>query len=259
MADKDKKNPLQLPDEEQEYRPPEEEEAGEQEEKPRGSVIKVLLANRRVWLVIAIVVAVTVVYQFVKVPKVKEEIQTVRSLQQKAVMPSEPQTEAQNTTVQGGGGAAAPLVSGETQQQADALLSQNRQSQAQIQQLQLALQQIQVSMQQLNNQAATRCNVASGLAQIQPLPAVAPVKPRVKRIVRKAAPRVIYHVRAIVPGRAWLYATRDRLGATVVLKSLTVKVGDRLPGYGRVERISPEQGKVWTRSGRSVTYGSNDI
>lgn len=254
MADKEKKNPLQLPDEKQEYRPAEEEDVTEHEQKPSSSGFKLLLKNRRVWTVIAIVVAVGIVYQFVKVPKVKEEIQTVTRVGQPAQMQAAAPGESTLTQAQT---QVPALITGETQQQADTLIAENKQSQAQIQQLQMALQQLQASVQQVNSQMS-RCNAVTNLAPIQPLPLVTPTMPRVRKVTRRAAPRLIYHVRAIIPGRAWLYATRGKSNTITTLK--TVAVGDRLPGYGRVERISPELGKVWTSWQPTVpiTYGSND-
>lgn len=198
-------------------------------------------------MVIGVIVAVGIVYQFVKVPKVKEEIQTVAKFGERAqtqktapTLTATPAAVPNAPSVQ----QAQVLTANETQPQTEALLAQNSQNQVQIQQLQTALQQLQASMQQMSSQVA-RCNAATSIAQVQP-PVVMPVvKPKVIKITRKAAPPVTYHVRAVVPGRAWLLATNGKL--------ITVKVGDALPGYGNVERISPELGIVWTRTAE-ITY-----
>ncbi|MCL5260507.1 MAG: hypothetical protein M1561_02315 [Gammaproteobacteria bacterium] len=77
-----------------------------------------------------------------------------------------------------------------------------------------------------------------------------PKKPK-KRITKKPFSRPkIYHVKAIVPGRVWLEADD---GQTV-----TLRVGDRLDGYGTVELISPRQGMVITSTGTVIQYGNND-
>lgn len=75
-------------------------------------------------------------------------------------------------------------------------------------------------------------------------------KPKKVRKFRKVAPRALYHVKAIVPGRAWL---EDSDGMTI-----TVRTGDRLNG-GIIELISPQQGIIATSSGEIIQYGSNDI
>lgn len=74
--------------------------------------------------------------------------------------------------------------------------------------------------------------------------------------LKKAKPKAVkpppvYHVRAIVPGRAWLETSTG--------KTVTVRVGNRLEGYGIIEAISPKQGMVVTSSGTIIQYGVNDF
>lgn len=57
-----------------------------------------------------------------------------------------------------------------------------------------------------------------------------------------------FKIRAILSGRAWL---EDKNG-----NNLTVKVGDKLPTYGRITEIKPEEGVVITSSGRSITFST---
>lgn len=75
------------------------------------------------------------------------------------------------------------------------------------------------------------------------------VKPK-KKVV-KAQPLPSYHIRAVVPGRAWI-ASEDG-------KARTVRVGDKLEGYGTVEVISPREGVIITSTGGVIQYGNNDI
>ena len=56
-----------------------------------------------------------------------------------------------------------------------------------------------------------------------------------------------YFVKAVIPGRAWLYAADGT--------SITVTVGDSVPGYGKVIGIDPFSGVVSTSSGIKVHYG----
>ena len=76
--------------------------------------------------------------------------------------------------------------------------------------------------------------------------AAKPKKKKITRVVR----RNVYHVKAIVPGRAWL---EDSKGSTI-----TVRIGDMI-NNGKVEMISPAQGIVVTSSGEVIQYGDNDI
>lgn len=74
-----------------------------------------------------------------------------------------------------------------------------------------------------------------------------------KRLVqRKARPVIkpVYYVRSMIPGRAWL-ATGD--GGTV-----TVSVGDNLPGYGVVQVIDPVQGTLTTSAGAIIGFSPGD-
>jgi hypothetical protein len=93
----------------------------------------------------------------------------------------------------------------------------------------------------------------SALAAQVAKPPQAPVKPIVK-IKRVVVYRPFYTVRAVVPGRAWLQQKVDQH----IVSLITVKVGDFLPGYGRVQMINSRQGKVWTSWGNVINYGSND-
>ena len=76
-----------------------------------------------------------------------------------------------------------------------------------------------------------------------------PPKAPQKKQVSKPIP--IYHIRAIVPGRVWLESSDGQ--------SVTLRVGDILEGYGRVEAISPRQGVVVMSNGTYIQYGENDF
>ena len=70
-------------------------------------------------------------------------------------------------------------------------------------------------------------------------------KPKVR------APKVVYHVKAIVPGRAWLESS----DGTIV----TVRPGSKLKNYGTVTEIDDSQGIVKTDLGFVIKYGVGDI
>ncbi len=73
--------------------------------------------------------------------------------------------------------------------------------------------------------------------------------PPVKKKVAKLP--VAYHIRAIVPGRAWLDSADGR--------SVTLRVGDKLEGYGEVKTIAPRQGMVVMSNGSIIQYGVGDF
>lgn len=74
-----------------------------------------------------------------------------------------------------------------------------------------------------------------------------PVRHAVRPPVR---PYLKYYVQAIIPGRAWLVATNGR--------TLTVREGSALAGYGTVKLIDPNQGRVITSSGQVIRFSQDD-
>ena len=76
---------------------------------------------------------------------------------------------------------------------------------------------------------------------------VAMTKKPVKKVKKKITE---YRISSIMPGRAWLI---DRNGLT-----MTVAVGDKLAGYGKVTAVIPPRGQVYTSSGAVLKFGKND-
>ena len=66
----------------------------------------------------------------------------------------------------------------------------------------------------------------------------------------RSSRRSKYYLQGLVPGRAWL---RARDGET-----LTVQVGDKVPGYGTVQVIDPAKSVVVTSSGILIRYSPAD-
>lgn len=73
-----------------------------------------------------------------------------------------------------------------------------------------------------------------------------PVKPITKHHIQ----RVIYYIKAVIPGRAWLIGSN---GST-----LTVREGTNIPGYGVVRLIDSLQGRVLTSSGQVIKFSQDD-
>lgn len=74
-----------------------------------------------------------------------------------------------------------------------------------------------------------------------------PVRPVTRKTMRA---RLVYHIQAIIPGRAWLIAGN---GST-----LTVREGTIIPGYGVVKLIDPTQGRVLMSTGQVIRFSQQD-
>lgn len=85
--------------------------------------------------------------------------------------------------------------------------------------------------------------------EIVRLSAKATTKPRI-HTARPVRHYLHYYVQAVIPGRAWLVATN---GST-----LTVREGSKIPGYGIVKLIDPNQGRVMTSSGQIIRFSQDD-
>ncbi len=120
------------------------------------------------------------------------------------------------------------------------------------------------AVEQLNNQIRQLTTVVNSLqAQqantarlIQPLQAeLSHTNTVVTKMIdaqqaKKHPNQVVYYIKAMVPGRAWLVSQH---GATA-----SVGVGETLKGYGKILSINDNDGIVTTRSGRNIVYGHND-
>lgn len=73
----------------------------------------------------------------------------------------------------------------------------------------------------------------------------------VKKKKKDIPPSVIYRIKAIVPGMAWLESSKK--------ETVAVRVGQELPGYGTIRLISPNDGIVITSFGYVIQYGVNDF
>ena len=210
------------------------------------SLFKRLLSNRRFMLLLIVVIAVFVVYQFLgNSTDIKEDVAQFeqKPLQQTTVVT---QTPVQPVIT-------APEITAE-QNKLDTLAQQTQQNQMQIQQLQNNVQQLQNTVTQMTIQ------VAALTSSVNTLQTTMTIKPVLKKIakVKKEAPRPVYFVRALIPGRAWLQENENRGKGERIVRLLTVKVGDFLPGYGRVQGINVEEGKVLTSWGSVIRYANRN-
>ena len=127
-------------------------------------------------------------------------------------------------------------------------------SQSSIGQLQNQIQDLRDQLNQATTQQTQANQVMVALArQVKQLTEVvqastqkAPSKPA----ARKSKPPVVFHLKAIVPGRAWIISN-DGL-------SESVAAGDTIPQYGTVQMVDANRGMVLTSSGKVIGYGSDD-
>lgn len=147
-----------------------------------------------------------------------------------AAISDDQMAQIQNTMQQKIAGVAQQLTSGQ-----ESIVSLNR-SISKIQQDILAMSQ---KVEQLT---ATTQQLLSKMEKMKA------TKMTKKKVVK---PPVAYHIRAIVPGRVWLESADGR--------SVTLRVGDKLEGYGEVVNIVPRQGMVIMSNGSIIQYGVDDF
>jgi intracellular multiplication protein IcmG len=137
-----------------------------------------------------------------------------------------------------------------------ALEEQNSNFQSGIEKLNSQVSDLQTAVANINSQISSLSqgiqNIEDKLAEQQSkeaaLHAVRIHKHKIRMHVIRIRP--IYFVRAIIPGRAWLSTSH---GGTV-----TVRLGDNLPGYGVVQAIDPVQGTITTSVGAIIGYSPGD-
>lgn len=108
---------------------------------------------------------------------------------------------------------------------------------------------LQNSLSNLNHQFSELSGSMQDLANKQDQ-LISKLTPKKKEKHHVAPPKPIYYVRAMIPGRAWLVA-QD--GSTI-----SVSLGDNLPGYGVVQIIDSNQGIITTNSGAIIGYSTSD-
>ena len=220
----------------EEYQLPEDDAAGSdfdvQTEQPAKKKIAVMdiVKNRRIMIPVGLVVVVFFAYQFFS-----SNTQTPQPQPQ----PTQTAKPAQTTSVQ-------PQTSGAELGEVASVRAENVKLQGQVESLTAKVQRLNT---QLGSATGDLLRMNQTLQNMEKrLEELARQKGLVHKKVRWHWP--IYHLRAVVPGRAWL---RDKKGDI-----LTVRVGDKLGGYGAVVRIDSDHGWVATSSGKLIQYGKND-
>lgn len=210
---------------------------------PKRSLVSRLF-NKKLLIILGLLIAIAIVYKFLgptgKGSSTEANIQpTVQVPPAPAIAPALPAQPPQ-----------VPPVN--TNQQVLNQIAAQTVNQAQ------ALKELQNNIAQLNNNVQQLRNSYTNLSdsvqilnqQVAQLQQKVMAKPVVKKVYHKPVPKYVYHLKAVVPGRAWLESNTGF--------ATTVKVGDRLQGYGVVTAINASQGWVGTSSGIIIQYGPDD-
>lgn len=264
MADKKGKEEYQLPEEEDLESHHEEETQFIEKPQRVPFSIKEILLSRKVLVPILIILGVYSIYKFMEFRdrqqlKMQQPEVTEKETAPATPLPITPKEEPIKAQP------ALPAVS-ETQTPVVAQEQMNK-NQAQVDSLGTQMNQLQLTQTQMNSELTELSESVKTLtAKLDQQPkstVVVTEEPQQPRLMRKkkikryhgsrrarGARGVSYHIRAVVPGRAWLVSSSGRL--------FTVRVGDRIVGFGIVEEIDVVRGVVIMSSGREITYGKYD-
>lgn len=187
------------------------------------------LKNKRVIIVVVVVIIVVIFFRFLRTdtPKPQQPTPTAAPVEQ-VVTSQSTSSNLMNTL--------------------GSMSDQDARTQSQIQTLQSQLSDLQRSMSQTQaTQQSLQKSVSDLTTEMQAMSAQlnkVPVKgPR-------QGPGMVYHLRAVLPDRAWITSSTG--------KTLTVTVGNHIPQYGTVRVIDAQRGIIETSSGRKIMYGAND-
>lgn len=248
MAEKKDKEEYQLPEEEdfESHYEVEEVQTPQNPERAPFSVKKLLL-NKKVLVPALIVFGVYGLYKFM-------EFRDKSQLEAQEVAQTPAPTKSISKTIE-------PAVI--AAQVAEPEVNKDK---VQMESLGTQLNQLKLTQTQMNSELSELSETVKTLtAKLEERSKVAITEPEVRPVIikkkikkyhrsrlreRAVVRPVAYHLRAVVPGRAWLESTKGRL--------FTVRIGERIVGYGIVEEIDVTRGVVITSSGREITYGKYD-
>lgn len=131
------------------------------------------------------------------------------------------------------------------QEHSNRTASDIRQLQSQMADMQNVIQQSQTTNQQLQKAVDTLTN------QLNTMSATLNQVLANQDKSKGGAKRIVYHLRAIQPDRAWITSSNG--------ETLTVTLGDTIGKFGTVNLIDPVHGVVSTTSGLKIEYGPNDF
>jgi len=254
----DTPKPEQSSDEEYQFAPEgEETSAFAPTEQPQKTSIFEHLKRRNIFIAVGVIIAAFVIYKMTDVffSNSGPRVRTAAARPAAAVTTPAPapiQQEAATTPAPAPVSASAPALS---EDRIGALEDQNKDLQSKLDQLAAQLADVQTTLSGVGSQVSslndTVQSVAGQVAKQQAQAAAIAAQKKQAAEKARVAPKPVYYVRALVPGRAWL-ATEN--GGT-----LTVGQGDNLPGYGIVQSIDATQGIITTSTGAIIGHRPDDI
>lgn len=226
---------------------------------PKKNFLADLLAQRRIWLVTAIIIVALAVYKLISLffgggHTAPEKVTSPAVTEQSAIQPinnealNQPQVEVSNIN---SSAFDKRLASAEQQNQEDA--AQLSRLEDRFTQVETNFNQLQSQLLQMQSQLESMTNQLGSLQQqlVKAQEKQVTTKPKAAKAVKKSTTEQVtypqYYVQAIMPGRAWLIRESD--SATI-----TVAVGDELPGYGKIVNINPLRASVITSTDYTIPY-----
>jgi intracellular multiplication protein IcmG len=207
--------------------------------------------SKRFLIPIGLVLSIYIIYQLLGWFSSKKETEMAQVVPSEQTASSEPVKQAPPpASTVNLPQPTAPTANDDIYQQLSSISKQEEDNRNQFAKINNELGNQQAGLNNLNNSvAALNTSVEMLKKSIDNMVAKAN-KAKIKKVKKIAPPKIVYHIKAMVPGRAWL---EDYMG-----KTITVRVGDTING-GTIEMISPGQGMIATSSGEIIQYGSNDI
>ncbi len=127
---------------------------------------------------------------------------------------------------------------------------------AKINELNASVSQLQATVGDLGKEMVTISAKLDQIEKIAQKPVEEKLGPKHKgsrnhpRITAPTVLPMVYEVKAVVPGRAWIQSENGEL--------TSIEVGETLVGYGKVESIDVTEGIVKLSSGATIQYGLYD-
>ena len=264
---KDNEEDTELQQEEYQYADPDSAETFVEPEQPESPPPIARMEDdrrKRIVMVLVVLALVFIVFQFVKAknktnkaaePAPASNIEKQMVAQpQPANMPGTPAAvvvvqPAMNVPGVPAAEQPAPVVTDEMSK----LTDQSQQNATQIQQLQTSMQQLQTSVNQLTESVNDLQSKMQGFTK----KGWGSMQQKTRRSHRERGYKMgmrsrsnVYFIKAVVPRRAWL---QSRGG-----DEITVKEGDNIQGYGVVQSIDPNDGKVVTSSNKIIRFSADD-
>ena len=132
----------------------------------------------------------------------------------------------------------------------DSLKTNSSEATSDIKNLQSQVSDLQNAVSQSQSQNDQLRNAIGALAE-----QIKDVSVQLDKVMARGAPakrgsEITYHLRAVIPDRAWITSNAGQ--------TRSITVGDDVRSYGKVIAIYSQQGIVDTSSGKKIEYGPND-